>query len=190
MGRVGTSLRYLHHDGHPQRVFRYVFFAFLARSAAAFGIFRLVKLVLLRVRHISFGETANEPRADFGGELSPDDGESSNNQRTSRRAEPACLDDIKEWRRKRRALTPSPFSFFSPLISYPPQWSERTATHQQNKQTNERDLAVWRCKRRALYEHRLDLFTGYIYNQAVTDSQMLKLSLKVSLVVEPLNETK
>lgn len=117
MGRLGTSLPYLHHDGHPQRVFRYVFFAFLARSAAAFGIFRLVKLVLLRVRHISFGEAANEPQADFGGELSPDDGESSNNQRTSRGAEPACLDDIKERQRKRRALTPSPFFFLRDFIS-------------------------------------------------------------------------
>lgn len=46
-----TSPHHLHHDGHPQRVFSDVIFAFLARGAAAFGVFRLVQLLLLVFRH-------------------------------------------------------------------------------------------------------------------------------------------
>lgn len=43
---------YLHHDGYSQRAFSYVFFAFLARRFAAFGIFRPVQLVVLRICHV------------------------------------------------------------------------------------------------------------------------------------------
>lgn len=87
MDRLQTSLRYLHHDGHPQRVFSDVFFAFLARRAAAFGIFRLVKLVLLRVRHTS-SKLLLINATDFRSELSPDDEEqqqSTHKQRSGTR---------------------------------------------------------------------------------------------------------
>lgn len=93
---------YLHHDGHAQRVFGDVFLAFLARSAPAFGIFRLVQLVLLRISHVSFGVIPrSEPRTDFAGELFSSQKTErdccSNNRNAppawprNRAKEPACL---------------------------------------------------------------------------------------------------
>lgn len=101
--QTSLTLHYLHHDGHSQRVFRYVFFAFLARCTAAFGIFRFVQLVLLRIRHAYLILQRNKMNW-LWGELSPDV-EEPQQSCIEKRSPRAC----RERRHGRRALTLSLF---------------------------------------------------------------------------------